>query len=1512
MSVEKVGFPHPPLKTQAAAGPTLVTATPIVEIVSAVVSKAHNSIIMQKESVTHSTIRSYALPEPEGQRVGNSPDSITDIGIAMPGKLSPTGGMTGEPSVECSNHSFLNADSSMVPPSSHKATPDLHVSDSSTVQCDTNFLSYADKQSNDVTGGKPSISDTTHDSDNAEHIMVQPAIQNTAKGLPKSEGNTAQYELYLPKSAESHNNGMSQQAQLSPQLSSDKTPDKSVPWDPGELITETAREYQFIQPEKLGVQDMSRLGSKGIYVRAMINGYETLMLLDTGASHSILSEDFARFIGLLKPGDKIKEGLTGENASGGKIASYGYRPVSLQINGIELDGDILIGHVNEAGFLGMDILGAAGAVLNFDEMFLQLCEQKIPLLSDQGKRLVNSLITIKQVHLPRFSETIVRLRSVQSVHNSTTGLVEPRQSVLDHYGLLGARNLGASDNLHIKILNPGTTDIHLPPGISLAYFTSQSDLQIYDTQNCHYQVKNLTQLEQESKTVLPEHVKGLYENIPAEITPENREKMKNLLIKYEGVFSKSNDDLGFCDWIQHDIRLKPGTKPIRQAPYRVGHFEDKEIEMHVQTLLDKGIIQREYNSEWSSPCILVKKKDSTTRFCQDYRQVNKVSEQDSYPLPRQDDSLEALSGSKYFTTADLTSGYHQVALSPDAQKISTFVTKSGLYSFKRTPMGLHGAPHTFERLMETVLRGLQWEELLVYMDDIIVFSPDQHTHIERLDRMLHRLQQANLKIKPKKTFIFQKQVEYLGHVVDEQGIHTDPKKIEAIQKICSPKTIGDLRTFLGMTGYYRRFIPNYGEVTHNLYKQLRKKDKDKKLKLQWDEQCEQAFLKLKEAMMSHTILAYPDYTRPFILDTDCSKMACGGVLSQVNEANDERPIAYYSSVLKPAQQNYSATKLEMYALVSAIRHFRSYLYGTQFTCRTDHHSLLWLQNMKPPQGILARWLETLSNYTFTVEHRPGRLHQNADGLSRMPTTDTADVKITEQNEPTAHIRQITPSAANNDPDLTCSFTLSTAEMKEAQNSDPDLKRVIEWIQNDIYPPRKELKRFTLAIRYYLGKRDSLMIKDGLLVDSTTDVHRVIVPHKLQRDVIISFHHDDHAGIDRTYKRIAVYYLWHRMQSQVKDYIQLCHSCQVTKAARNKTNPRSLATGAIMDQISLDIMGSFRPTSNDNTVLLVAVEHFSRWAEAYPLPHASAENCAAALYQGIFSRFGFCRILHMDRAAYFTSELIKELSRLGNCKTTFSCRYHPEGNSMVERMNGTLISSLRTTVQENQNRDWDELVPTIMMAYRATPHPATGMTPNRLMLAREVRLSQVLCPGTDPRPVTDYVKNLDEITYITYNKQRNIQAEEGHFDGAVHKPFNTGDMVLIQKSKSRLNKPGKLESRYTGPYEIKKRLDFDSYVILENGREVIEHHSRLKHYNGLEQEPLLAQGDSPTRNEETISDESFQLAPEATSAISANGQSPETGPPNDSFVTLTRPGRLRRGPPRFDDYFMGSVSDAAEG
>ena len=738
VTIEKVGFPHPPVQESVVSVElSEVKLLPSVKSESTV--RVEPTIYIQQSDcitqITKTTIRSCPLSEPQGQGGDNSQDiDIQYQDMAM--------------SEETREHVYSNHD---VPLSINQLNRSTHAG-----SCYVNLSADSNQKCGSIddicNSHSPDVTDATH--------VIQPSSVPAQTSLPPGPDDRSAAH------------------------------DFTIPWDPGEINDidhTTPKGYTFIQPEKLGTQEVSEMNNVEPYVRAMVNGYETLMLVDTGASRSILSEDFAKFIGILKPNDPIKTNLSGQNASGGKIHTYGYRQVLLQINGIVLEGDIMVGKVNESGFLGMDILSTAGAYLDFNEMNLLFCGQKVPLLSKNGKRLVNSLITIRKTRLPKYSETVVNLRFARGVACSGTGLVEPRESVLNHYGIVGARNLGTSDNLCIKLLNPNPVDVHLPAGTSVAYFTDHSQLKVKGNMTCDYKIHSAQVADEYEDDKVPEHCKDMYEKVPDEITTENKAKLRQLLTKYGDVFSKTSDDLGFCDWIQHEIKLKPGTKPIRQAPYIVGHFANKEIEKNVKTLLDKDIIQREYNSQWSSPCVLVMKKDSTTRFCQDYRQVNKVSEQDSYRLPRQDESLEALSGAKYVTTADLTSGYHQVALSPEAQKISTFVTKSGLYSFKRTPMGLHGSSHTFERLMETVMRGLQWEELLVYMDDIVVFSPDQESHIERLDRMLHRLQQANLKIKPKKTHLFQKKVEYLGHIVDEHGIHTDPKKIKAIQGMASPK-----------------------------------------------------------------------------------------------------------------------------------------------------------------------------------------------------------------------------------------------------------------------------------------------------------------------------------------------------------------------------------------------------------------------------------------------------------------------------------------------------------------------------------------------------------------------------------------------------------------------------------------------------------------------------------------------------------------------------------------------------
>jgi hypothetical protein len=393
--------------------------------------------------------------------------------------------------------------------------------------------------------------------------------------------------------------------------------------------------------------------------------------------------------------------------------------------------------------------------------------------------------------------------------------------------------------------------------------------------------------------------------------------------------------------------------------------------------LEKGLIEPS-DSPWASPVVLVTKKDGKKRLCLDYRRLNEVSVKDAYPLPRIDDSLDALGEAKYFSTLDLASGYWQVELDSDAREKSVFVTTSGLYAWNVLPFGLCNAPSTFERLMDSVLAGLRWETLLVYLDDVVVYGHTIPESIERLVTVLERFRSAGLKLKPPKCHLFQKQVHYLGHVVSSDGIHTDPSKIDAVRDWPIPATQTQVRSFLGLASYYRRFIRGFADIAAPLHRLTQKS-----AKFEWNQECDEAFGKLKEGLISAPVLAYPRAEGQFILDTDASNFAIGCVLSQEQDG-EEKVIAYGSKSLSKPERNYCVTRRELLAIVEFVQKYRHYLGGRRVKVRTDHGSLRWLSRFKNPDGQLARWLEALSSFDLDLEYRPGKRHQNADGLSRKP------------------------------------------------------------------------------------------------------------------------------------------------------------------------------------------------------------------------------------------------------------------------------------------------------------------------------------------------------------------------------------------------------------------------------------------------------------------------------------------------------------------------------------------------
>ena len=376
---------------------------------------------------------------------------------------------------------------------------------------------------------------------------------------------------------------------------------------------------------------------------------------------------------------------------------------------------------------------------------------------------------------------------------------------------------------------------------------------------------------------------------------------------------------------------------------------------------------------------MVPKKDGTNRMCIDYRKLIEITTKDAYPLPRIGQTIDALQGAGFFSSLDLASGYWRVPVAEKDRHKTAFCTpEGGLYEFVKMPFGLTNAPATFQRLMNEIFKEDLFKHVLIFLDDLLVYSETPAEHLEHLEKIFFlKLRAAGLKLKPKKCDLFQTQVNYLGHVLDKTGIRPDPKKLEAVRDWERPKTVTQVRSFTAFCNYYRQFVKNFAEVAKPLYRLT-----SKGVKFTWEEENEDAFQLLKARLLQAPILAFPNFRHPFVIDTDASETALGAVLSQIIDG-EERPIALESRVLSKTEVNYATTKCEALGIVQAMQWFRSYFYGSQCILRTDHASLQWLFRQNA-DGITFRMIQKMQEYNYRIVHRPAEKHCNADGLSRRP------------------------------------------------------------------------------------------------------------------------------------------------------------------------------------------------------------------------------------------------------------------------------------------------------------------------------------------------------------------------------------------------------------------------------------------------------------------------------------------------------------------------------------------------
>ena len=445
-----------------------------------------------------------------------------------------------------------------------------------------------------------------------------------------------------------------------------------------------------------------------------------------------------------------------------------------------------------------------------------------------------------------------------------------------------------------------------------------------------------------------------------------------LLARSKDVFSETP---GRTTVIAHDIETEPG-KTVRLRPYRIPEARREAIREEVRKMLDLGVVE-ESHSAWSSPIVLVGKPDGSIRFCNDYRKLNEISLFDTYPMPRVDELVERLGPARFISTLDLTKGYWQVPLTPQAIPKTAFSTPDGAFQYRVLPFGLHGAPATFQRLMDKVLRPHR-DYAAAYIDDIIIHSTSWDIHLRHLEAVIQALREAGLTANPKKCSLALEEANYLGYTVGRGNVKPQEKKVDAIATWPQPQTKCQVRTFLGLMGYYRQFIPNFASIAAPLH-ELTSKSAPNKVK--WTDQTEQAFNRLKTALCSETVLHTPDFSRRFVLQTDASEVGLGAVLSQIHDGM-EYPVTFVSRKLLPHERNYATIEKECLAVKWAMEKLRYYLLGREFAIVTDHAPLKWMAHNKDKNARITRWFLHLQDFKFTVEHRAGKLHGNADAMSR--------------------------------------------------------------------------------------------------------------------------------------------------------------------------------------------------------------------------------------------------------------------------------------------------------------------------------------------------------------------------------------------------------------------------------------------------------------------------------------------------------------------------------------------------
>ena len=1192
-----------------------------------------------------------------------------------------------------------------------------------------------------------------------------------------------------------------------------------------------------------------------VYLRARIYGRTRLCLLDSGSEVTLIPTGFIGNRRIQWTQRKIWA------ANGTEIPVKGWISLTAYVDGsrVEICG-LVTDHVSDI-FLGLDWLQLNQIEWNFGKGEIILDGKRHRLVAKKTRgSWCRRVVAESDVVIPARSQFDLSTRAVYSRLPQHSGAVEqvwatePRE-IKD--GLLVAGTLlpNRSTHLPVRVLNTTEKPIFVRHG------TTVGDVSTVTTDPVP--AEPAAKEQPTSDEVINEMVSKVDKSISEDI----KEQLRELLRRYSSVISLHELDLGWTDLVTHTIDTGDAP-PIRQQLRRHPPAHQVEIDKQVSNLLAQKVIEPAA-SPWSSNVVLAKKADGSWRCCIDFRQLNDVTRKDAYPLPRTDQCFDALAGSCLFSSLDLRSGYHQCALSPvDADK-TAFVTRRGMFRFQVLPFGLCNAVATFQRLMDIVLSGLNFEVCLVYIDDVILMSTTPEQHLERLEMVLERFKQVNLKLKPSKCHLMQTEIIFLGHRISKDGIATDPAKIQLIKDWPVPINLRQLRGFLGLAGYYRRFVRGYSAIAAPLNHLMKKNQR-----FEWSEECQKAFDQLKEALMSPPVLVLPTEDDQFILDTDSSEESIGAVLSVVRDGH-ENVVAYAGRTLNKNELNYCVTRKELLAIVHFTKHFRQYLLGRQFVIRTDHAALAWLQRTPEPVGQNARWLELLGEYSFVVQHRRGVSHGNADAISRHPCLKKPSCTACHPQDDNFQCAVTTAITGDQKPDGDRSTNRdddrgqstdaeqrsseiggpviwSREELSRGQLNDPDIGFIMRLRQeSEDKPTWDHVSILSADAKQLWHEWERLILDDGVLyrrwiaVDGAADRQQIILPRSFRSEFIRLVHSGmtgGHLGRQKTEEQVQRRAYWPRWRSDVTWELRKCSECAQYHWGKppKQTYLHPFNAGEPFEVVAVDITGRHPKSARGNEYIVTASCLFSRWAEAFPVRNHTASTVARVLVEQLFTRFGVPKRILTDLGAEFQGQLFTELCKRFEIDQVRTTAYEPRTNGQVERFHRTLNSMLGKSVQQNQ-RDWDDRLPYVMAAYRASRHESAKFTPNMLVFGRENRapadlvLNSVQGESEQYDSIDNYVLELQSKLREAHQLARShlrttAERRKETYDTKVKRAiFDVGQWVWYLVPRKFVGRYPKWTKNYQGPYLVVKVVSPADYLIQRHRKAVpiVVHGDKLK-------------------------------------------------------------------------------------